>query len=91
MSCRRLIKIGYSTFKIHKINNVWYKKRLFCIFDKDLPYKLTIEYYKPYIAFRYNVVFKMPLLVTEDYEYYSFKIDTEETCKKIINKIKKFN
>ena len=32
---------------VYKILNVKYKKRLFCIFDRDYPYDLEIEYNEP--------------------------------------------
>jgi len=86
---RRFITIGHYIFNIQKINDVWYKKRLFCIFDKNLPYKLTIEYYEPHTIWEYNVVLKMPLPVDYSYVYHNFRIDTDEKCKKIINEINK--
>lgn len=33
------------------------RKRLFCIFDRDLPYELNIEYNDPHTEITYNPVF----------------------------------
>ena len=36
-----------STIDVNKITHIYNKKRLFCIFNKDHPYNLTIKYYEP--------------------------------------------
>jgi hypothetical protein len=55
-------KLGWSHLKIihidvYKIIEINYHKRLFCIFNKDHPYTLTIEYDEPKesIGFNYGI------------------------------------
>ncbi len=36
-----------STIDVYKIKQIYYTKRLFCIFNKDHPYNLIIEYNEP--------------------------------------------
>ena len=40
-------ELSISTIDVYKIKDIYYKKRLFCIFNKNHPYKLTIEYDEP--------------------------------------------
>lgn len=40
-------QFNISTIDICKIKDIYYEKRLFCIFNKNHPYTLTIEYCEP--------------------------------------------
>ena len=40
-------ELSISTIDIYKIKNIYYEKRLFCIFNKNHPYNLIIEYHEP--------------------------------------------
>ena len=40
-------ELGILTVDVYKIKDIYYKKRLFCIFNKDHPYNLTIDYHEP--------------------------------------------
>jgi hypothetical protein len=39
--------LDISIIDISRINKIFYEKRLFCIFDRDYPYTLTIQYNQP--------------------------------------------
>ena len=40
-------ELSISIIDVYKIKKIYYTKRLFCIFNKDHPYNLTIEYNEP--------------------------------------------
>ena len=54
-----MIRVCDKFFKVSRIVDVTKRKRLFCIFDKELPYELRIIYEKPK---NFNIV--NPLLFT---------------------------
>ena len=39
--------LNLSVIDVAKIKSIDFRKRVFCIFDKDLPYTLDIKYYEP--------------------------------------------
>ena len=39
--------LSISIIDVYKIKNIYYEKRLFCIFNKNHPYNLIIEYHEP--------------------------------------------
>ena len=40
-------KLNISTIDVYKIKDIYYNKRLFCIFDRNYPYTLIIKYNEP--------------------------------------------
>lgn len=82
-------------FFVYKINNVNFSERLFCIFDKDKPYELSVEYKElstsleaaPIIGGKGGGFQLQQKIDTE--KYYSFRLSTKEECQKHINEIEK--
>jgi hypothetical protein len=80
-------------FFVHKIHEVTYRKRLFCIFDTDLPFELSIRYKKlskslkiaPIIGGNGFLLHEKTDLEKE----YNFRFETEKECKHNIDEIKK--
>ena len=62
-----------STVDVNKINKIYYEKRLFCIFNKDHRYNLTIEYLEPRVSnyfVLYAIVYNVQLIanITKRYK-----------------------
>ena len=98
---------GWSKFYINpidirKITNIYYNKRLFCIFDPEYEYTLRINYYNPrieyiinniviYSIYNYTPFINIPY-ISEQYveeSYMTLRYKTECEVKKEIEKIKK--
>ena len=79
-------------FFVYKINDISFRRRLFCIFDKKQPFELSIDYREltkslevtPINGKRAGVLFQERI-----YKRYSFRFETEEECKFNLDEIKK--
>jgi hypothetical protein len=84
--------INRQRFFVHKINDITYRERLFCILDTEQPFELSLRYKElsksmelaPVIAPKGGLVMQERTdLETE----YKFRLSTEEECKKHIEVI----
>jgi len=74
--------IGGNIFSINRIMRFTYHKRLFMIFDRTLPYELTINYYQPKASTNFIFV-KTIKPITQ----YNFRFKNKNECLKCINDI----
>ena len=90
-------------FFVYRIQKINYYKRLFCIFDKDVPYELFIEYrelnsntvVKPFIGINtfgssFGFQYQQKIDFTKNYTFRLFSKDECEQHIKEINEKKKF-
>ena len=91
---------GWSGFYINpidirKIKNIYYNKRLFCIFDPEYEYTLSIHYYNPRSEYTPNIMFingRSNIVLSEKYveeSYMTLRYKTECEVKKEIEEIEK--
>lgn len=62
--------LNLSELDVRKVMSIDYHKRLFCLFDRDHPYTLRIEYYNPRSTFGFAPVLggRGGFVPTNDYE-----------------------
>lgn len=86
--------IGTKRFFVYKINEVYFQKRLFCIFDKNKPFELTIVYKEMNKSTEMGPVVvggKLGFFLYDSVNFeteYVFRL-TEDECKENIDEIKK--
>lgn len=77
---------------ISKIKNIYYHKRLFMIFQRNLPYTLTVEYEDPHIVYDIAHVFGKHVSVAmystdKSDKIITYRLSTEKECVDEINNI----
>jgi hypothetical protein len=84
--------IDRQRFFVYKINDISFHERLFCIFDTEKPYRLSLMYrelskstgFTPVIGVHgKNVIHEK----TEFEKVYNFRMSTAEECKYHINEV----
>ncbi len=82
-------------FFVHKIHDISYRERLFCILDTEQPFELSLIYKEMNKSFEFapNIIggksgFQMQEKTDLEKEY-RFRFETEEECKHNIYEIKK--
>ena len=77
-------KIGNKKYNIQDVNYIFYRKRLFCIFESNLPYEIGVEYNDPHIVKDYTFTMDEKFVQTSiDY----IRIESEKECKYHIKEI----
>jgi hypothetical protein len=86
-------KLGNITLDVGAITNVAYRKRLFCLLDRDYPYEFQVEYFNPSqtTEFAYNPHTKVwyPYVITELYDTHAVRLPSEDVCKVNVQEIEK--
>lgn len=76
------------TFKINKIHNIEYHQRLFRIFDRKYLYSIYVYYGEPKERTTWMSTGKVVYpIYTYERDQYSFRLKSEEECKKIIDAV----
>lgn len=80
---------SWSTFRytinVSKIQNITYRKRLFCIFDYEHKYELTIKYHEP--KTKYILLYGITYNYKSEYEYIVARYENIESINKELNAI----
>ncbi len=89
--------LNISKIDVHRIEEIYYEKRLFCILNKDYPYKLTIEYHT-HKNDTHNITKRYKTEIEVQNEVYEIKLKQTKIeslrtkfINKNINEIIKFN
>lgn len=95
MSAPRLLRLIYHTvgnirFDVGTITRVEMRKRLFCIFDRDRPYVLTVTTFEPHQSTDVQPAFvdgKIGFTLQNTYEPYKrrhFRVISREACQEYV-------